>query len=126
VKETYHVYRNALKFNKKLVFSSKIKWNIREFYYNTPQWLENYKKIQNIEKFEKLLFSILKFENQVIYLRYVEVAVLSGKTYLKRPVTGLDSLFYPDLRKTDFGGIFLNMCEIGFWIRISFWKFPLF
>ena len=68
-------------------------------------------------------------ESRFLYVvrnNYGGVTVLSGKACERGQVTGLDSLFYPDLRKVDFRGIFLVMCQIRFFIRFSHRKFSFF
>ena len=54
------------------------------------------------------------------------VTFLSGKAYERLQVTGLDLLFYPDLRRFYFRGIFLLIWQIRFFIRISSRKKSLF
>ena len=54
------------------------------------------------------------------------VTFLSGNACERLQVTGLDSFFYPDLRRFDFRGIFPPMCQIRFFIRISSRKNSLF
>ena len=69
--------------------------------------------------------------NQIIKFKEIDnggggVTILSGNACKGGQVTDLDSLFYPDLRKINFRGIFLIMCQIRFFIRISYRKFSLF
>jgi len=61
-----------------------------------------------------------------MFIIYAGVTFLSGNACEGGQVTGLNSLFYPDLRKINFRGIFLIMCQIQFFIRISYGKFSLF
>ena len=45
-------------------------------------------------------------------MNYAGVTFSSGNACKGGQVTGLESLFYPDLRKINFRDIFLIMCEI--------------
>ena len=77
----------------------------------------------------KLMTACLKSRFLIQFLRTIEyrgVTILSEYACKGGQVTDLDSLFYPDLRKINFRGIFLIFCQIRFFIRIPYGKFSVF